>query len=45
MGGITGPVPFDVEGGGLVLPVDLIEVQQLRELPLAVVRELDLLVR
>jgi len=34
-------VPVDIERGGLVVPRDLIEVQQLRELPLAVVREAD----
>jgi hypothetical protein len=39
------PVPFDVEGGWFVLPSDLIEVEQLCELPLAVVGESDALVR
>jgi hypothetical protein len=36
------PVPIDVERRRLVEPVDLIEVEQPSELPLAVVRELDL---
>ncbi len=33
------PVPGDIEGGGFVSPVDLIEVKQLCELPLAIVSE------
>jgi hypothetical protein len=36
---LAGPVPVDVERRGLVVPRDLIEIQQLRELPLAVVSE------
>jgi hypothetical protein len=34
-------IPLDVEGSGLVLPGDLVEVQKLRELAFAVVREVD----
>ncbi len=37
-------IPLDVEGGGLVAPLDPIEVEELRELTLAVVRERDALV-
>jgi hypothetical protein len=40
-----GAVPGDVEGRGLVAPLDLIEVEQAGELPLAVVREAGGLVR
>jgi hypothetical protein len=36
---VAGPVPVDVERGRLVEPLDLIEVEQPRELSLAVVRE------
>jgi hypothetical protein len=39
------PVPFDIETGGFVAPRDLIEVEQLGELALAVVGEVDALVR
>jgi hypothetical protein len=38
-------IPLDVEGGRLVAPLDLIEVQQPGELPLAVVREARELMR
>jgi hypothetical protein len=38
-------IPLDVERRGLVVPIDLVEVEQLRELTLAVVSELDALVR
>jgi hypothetical protein len=38
-------VPLDVERGGLVLPGDLVEVQEFRELAFAVVREVDGLMR
>ena len=37
-------IPIDVEGSGLVDPLDLIEVEELGELPLAVMRESDLFV-
>ena len=43
LGRVALAVPVDVEGRGLVAPLDLVEVQQLRELPLAVVSEPDLL--
>jgi hypothetical protein len=39
------PVPLDVKRGGLVIPGDLVEVEQLRELALTVVCEVDALVR
>ena len=39
------PVPIDLEGRRLVVPGDLVEVEQLRELALAVVSETDSLVR
>jgi hypothetical protein len=44
LGGISLTVPLDVEGGGLVGPLDPVEVEQLRELTLAVVCEIDKLV-
>jgi hypothetical protein len=37
-------VPVDLEGRRFVVPVDLIEVQELRELTLAVMSEVDLFV-
>jgi len=37
----TFAVPLDIEGGGLVCPIDAIEVQQLGELSLAVMCEID----
>jgi hypothetical protein len=42
--GVSLPVPFDIEGGGLVRPIDLIEIEKPGELTLAVVGELDALV-
>jgi hypothetical protein len=41
---VSRPVPFDIEARGLVLPIDLIEIEQPSELTLAVVGELDALV-
>jgi hypothetical protein len=38
-------VPLDVKGGGLVLPGDLVEVEKLCELSLAVVCEMNALMR
>ena len=35
-------VPIDVERGGLVGPLDLVEIQQLGELPFGVMGEVDL---
>jgi hypothetical protein len=43
--GIAIAVPLEREGARLVLPRDRIEVEELRELPLRVVREADGLVR
>jgi hypothetical protein len=45
LGRIAVAVPLDVEGRGLVLPTDLIEVEQLCELPFAVVGKLNSVVR
>jgi hypothetical protein len=42
--GAPAAVPFDVEGRGLVAPVDLVEVEKLGELTLAVVSEGNALV-
>jgi hypothetical protein len=39
MSSVARSIPVDIEGRGLVVPRDLVEVQQLRELPLAVVSE------
>jgi hypothetical protein len=39
--GITVAVPLDIEGRGLVGPFDPVEVEQLRELALAVMCEID----
>lgn len=33
-------IPFDVERAGFVVPLDLIEVKQLRKLPFRIVREI-----
>ena len=44
MSGPSVTIPFDVERRRLVTPFDLVEVQELRELPLAVVGERDLFV-
>jgi hypothetical protein len=38
---VAGAVPVDVESRRLVEPLDLVEVEELRELALAVVGELD----
>ena len=43
--GVAVAVPCDVERGGLISPVDLVEVEKFGELPLAVVGERDALVR
>jgi hypothetical protein len=45
LGCISVVIPIDLERGGLVIPRDLIEVQQLCELTLAVVCEGDTVVR
>ena len=39
--GIAITVPLDIERGRFVRPLDLVEVEELRELTLAVVREID----
>jgi hypothetical protein len=39
------PTPLDVEGGGFVCPIDLVEIEEFRELPFAVVCEVSPLVR
>ena len=44
MGDVAFAIPIDVESGGLVDPLDLVEIQEFGELTLAVVREVDLLV-
>jgi hypothetical protein len=43
--GVAMTVPLDVESGGLVLPRDLVEVEKLCELALAVVCEMNALMR
>ncbi len=42
--GVAVAVALEDEGARLVLPRDVVEVEQLRELPLGVVREVDVLV-
>ena len=44
MGSTAVAVPFDIEGRGFVGPLDLVEVEEFRELPFAVMGEFDALV-
>jgi hypothetical protein len=44
LGSVAVAIPLDIERGRLVLPLDLIEIEQLRELLLAVVSEPNALV-
>ncbi len=41
----TGAIPFDVEGRGFVLPLDLVEIEKFGELSFAVMSEADPLMR